>query len=70
MSEETNGRNILDVAMELTKIHLRSWGVSDSDELKKVYTEYYSLVKAVGNKQGRNLYDFLPEEIISKFKGE
>jgi len=63
MEQKNSGRNILDVAMELTKIHLEKYVVKDSDELKKVYTEYYSLAKAVGEKSGRNLKGFLPDEV-------
>lgn len=66
MSEEKSGRNILDVAMELTKIHLKTYGVADSDELKGVYADYYSLAKSLGARSGKSLSAFLPEEIKKK----
>lgn len=63
MSEEAKGRNILDVAMELTNRQIDTFGVSDFEEIKQIYTECYSLAKALGEKSGLGLHDFLPEEI-------
>ena len=54
--------------MELTKIHVNLIEASTADELKQVYTEYYSLTKVLEEKSGRNLLDLLPEEIKQKIE--
>lgn len=68
MAEKYSGMNILDVTMELTRIHLKAYGVQNSDELKKVYAEYYSLTKALGQRSGKSLLEFLPDEIKQKLQ--
>ena len=66
VEDKTQGRNLLDVAMELTKFHIREYGISDEEDLKKTYTEYYSLAKVLGKQNSEDLKRFLPESITKE----
>ena len=66
--EVTQGsqRNLLDVATELT-IHTAKYNaITDSEELKKLYSEFYALAKVMGAKHQGQLEQFIPEEILNK----
>lgn len=62
-------RNHLDVATELTQLHFKTFPVENESEVKKIFTEYYSLVmclEATRMKDWTKLKDFLPEDITKK----
>lgn len=59
-------RNELDVAMELTQLHFKELSIEGEDHIKKVFTEYYSLIKSLeytAFNDRKKLYEFLPEDI-------
>nr|WP_324635452.1 hypothetical protein [Bacillus subtilis]WRS94205.1 hypothetical protein VDS57_02040 [Bacillus subtilis] len=59
-------RNSLDVATELTQLHLEQFSVADEKEIADLYARYYTLAATLKNKSYVELLDFLPEEIRSK----
>lgn len=60
-------RNTLDVATELTQLHIDKYGMADEDYIKKVFAEYYSLVfhleRTAFSDSSKLLLEFLPEDI-------
>ncbi|RKD22562.1 hypothetical protein BEP19_09890 [Ammoniphilus oxalaticus] len=65
---QNSQRNLLDVATELTLYTAKANFITDPEELKKLYSEFYALAKAVGSKHSSLLDEFIPEEILSKIK--
>lgn len=68
MSQNNSGRNVLDVSLELTKMHLDSMVIESSEEIKEIYAEYYSLVSTLKGTHNNKLNALLPEEIKNKIK--
>lgn len=60
-------RNKFDVAIELTNLHLRTFGFTE-EEVEKTFTKYYSLVAVLERTHHNQLLQFLPDEIQSKIK--
>ena len=61
-------RNRLDVATELTQLHIEKYGMVDEGYIKKVFAEYFSLVihlERTAHNNADNLKKFLPEDIKS-----
>lgn len=58
-------RNRLDVAIELTQLHMQSFGATNEDYIKKAFAEYYSLVyhlERTAINSSDKLKEFLPED--------
>lgn len=60
-------RNEIDAAIELTQMYF-SENQLDLAEMKKVYTEFYSLVKAIHYCSYKSLKEYLPENYKSIIK--
>ncbi|NLZ38263.1 MAG: hypothetical protein GX893_01465 [Firmicutes bacterium] len=61
-------RNKLDVATELTMLHVNNFSFLnlDADNIKRIFAEYYSLVvqlEKTADKNPNKLMEFLPDEI-------
>ncbi|MED1820996.1 hypothetical protein [Bacillus subtilis] len=61
-------RNSLDVAIELTQLHVEQFGLEGKDDLANTYAKYYAIANTLKNKNLEALKKFLPEEIKSKLK--
>lgn len=62
-------RNYLDVATELTQLHIKTFPIESKDDIKKTFAEYYSLVmrlEITRRTDSTKLKDFLPEDISKK----
>lgn len=60
------GRNLLDVAIELTNLHVDQFGVSDKKEIEELYVKYYATVKVVGAASEYNLKKIISDEVLEK----
>jgi len=63
-------RNDRDVAIELTKLHLRTNTVYEEKELANLYASFYALSANLSNGNSKRLLPLLNEDIKEKIKGE
>ncbi|WBY35870.1 MULTISPECIES: hypothetical protein [Bacillus] len=61
-------RNPVDVATELTQLHIKKFGADYEDDIADLYAKYYSLAVVLKAKYPSDLYGFLPEELKTKLK--
>ncbi|MFN2748267.1 MULTISPECIES: hypothetical protein [Bacillus] len=58
-------RNRLDVAMELTQLHIKQFHILEEEEIPGIYAQYYALAHCL-QKDSQKLHEFLPQEIRNK----
>ncbi|MDI6684163.1 hypothetical protein SAMN02744787_1216 [Bacillus subtilis] len=61
-------RNPLDVATELTQLHIKRFGADFEEDIANIYAKYYALASKLERTHPNGLVDFLPEEIKTKLK--
>lgn len=61
-------RNKFDVAMELTKIHVGSFGFGDGKELETIFATYFALARYCERTEPELLRNLLSEELVSNLK--
>lgn len=52
-------RNPMDVATELTQLHIKKFGADYEDDIADLYAKYYSLAIVLKAKYPSDLYGFL-----------
>jgi hypothetical protein len=57
-------RNVLDVAMELTALHVHNFG-ANKEELDQIFAKYYATAYYC-HRNNDNLYSLVSEEILNK----
>lgn len=62
------GRNLLDVAMELTNLHVDKIGISDPKEIEELYVKFYATAKVIGTTNEYNLKKYVPNEILENIE--
>ncbi|WP_105979919.1 hypothetical protein [Bacillus paralicheniformis] len=60
-------RNPLDVATELTQLHIKQFG-ADEDDIANAFAKYFALAAKLNRTHPDSLVNLLPEEIKSKLK--
>lgn len=56
-------RNKLDIALELTQLHLKKYEINHPDQLSQVYAKYYALLEVLDLSSYDQLIDLLPDEL-------
>ncbi|MGQ7864891.1 hypothetical protein [Bacillus sp. WC2502] len=56
-------RNKLDIALELTQLHLNRYETNHPDQLSEVYAKYYALLEVLDLSSYDQLIDLLPDEL-------
>ncbi|MGE6673735.1 hypothetical protein ACQKEX_01340 [Bacillus pumilus] len=56
-------RNKLDIALELTQMHLNRYVTNHPDQLSEVYAKYYALLEVLDLSSYDQLIDLLPDEL-------
>ncbi|MDM5298831.1 hypothetical protein QUF51_11710 [Bacillus pumilus] len=65
MTETIVERNKLDIALELTQLHLKQYEPSHPDQLSRIYAKYYALVEVLDGSSYDDLIDLLPDDLKS-----
>ncbi|WP_456270466.1 hypothetical protein M1E15_07015 [Bacillus sp. JZ76] len=61
-------RNPLDVATELTQLHIRKFEVVTEEDIANTFAKYYALAAKLNRTHPDSLVNLIPEEIKSKLK--
>ncbi|AKL77794.1 MULTISPECIES: hypothetical protein [Bacillus subtilis group] len=61
-------RNPLDVATELTQLHIKKFDVTKEDDIANTFAKYFALAAKLNRTSTDTLVKFLPEEIKSILK--
>ncbi|APT50298.1 hypothetical protein ABE33_06315 [Bacillus safensis] len=56
-------RNKLDIALELTQLHLNQYQTNHPDQLSEIYAKYYALLEVLDLSSYDQLIDLLPDEL-------
>ncbi|WP_260856973.1 hypothetical protein [Bacillus pumilus] len=56
-------RSKLDIALELTQLHLNRYETNHPDQLSEVYAKYYALLEVLDLSSYDQLIDLLPDEL-------
>lgn len=56
-------RNKLDIALELTQLHLNQYQTNHPDQLSEIYAKYYALLEVLDLSSYGQLIDLLPNEL-------
>ena len=56
-------RNKLDIALELTQLHLNQYQTNHPDQLSEIYAKYYALLEVLDVSSPDQLMDLLPDEL-------
>ena len=60
---QTIERNKLDIALELTQLHLNRYEASHPDQLSEIYAKYYALLEVLDLSSYDQLIDLLPDDL-------
>lgn len=60
---QTIERNKLDIALELTQLHLNRYEANHPDQLSEIYAKYYALLEVLDVSASDQLMDLLPDEL-------
>ncbi|MFC5466769.1 hypothetical protein [Lederbergia graminis] len=66
--ERVSQRNEFDVAVDLTKLYLDEFTISDEEEIEKQFATFYALAVTLKNTDTYHLQKLVPEEILNKLK--
>ncbi|WP_369546141.1 hypothetical protein [Bacillus velezensis] len=61
-------RNSLDVATELTQLHIKKFGADYEEDIANTFAKYFALAAKLNRTHPDSLVNLLPEEIKSKLK--
>lgn len=69
MSNENknSGRNAYDVALELTRLHLNSYAISEN-EIETIFAKYYAIAKVLSRSNKEQLKNLVPVEILNEIE--
>ncbi|PRS31065.1 hypothetical protein [Bacillus pumilus] len=56
-------RNKLDIALELTQMHLNRYETNHPDQLSEIYAKYYALLEVLDLSSYDELIDLLPNDL-------
>ncbi|AOZ89944.1 hypothetical protein BK049_15340 [Bacillus xiamenensis] len=62
-TSQTMERNKLDIALELTQLHLNRYETKHPDQLSEIYAKYYALLEVLDLSSYDQLIDLLPHEL-------
>ncbi|MFP3420712.1 hypothetical protein R0K30_15120 [Bacillus sp. SIMBA_154] len=60
---QTIERNKLDIALELTQLHLNQYETNHPDQLSEIYAKYYALLEVLDLCSYDQLIDLLPDDL-------
>ncbi|ASB93412.1 hypothetical protein [Bacillus subtilis] len=61
-------RNPLDVATELTQLHIKRFGADYEDDIANTFAKYFALAAKLNRTHPDSLANLLPEEVKSNLK--
>ncbi|MGX9291387.1 hypothetical protein ACSLGF_09210 [Bacillus sp. A015] len=65
---QTIERNKLDIALELTQLHLNQYETNHPDQLSEIYAKYYALLEVLDLSSYDELIDLLPNDLKQELR--